>query len=217
MSTPNLDAQLSRLGKARRQLDRERGEAYALATSGQAITAEIAALNTDVQLYERAAHVLASIGEQRQDAAQRHVEALVTKGLQTIFSEELSFHLVPGVRAKTPVVDFVVRSTLSDGTVVDTDVMEARGGGLAATVGFLLRLVILLLSNHRQDTVLFLDETFAHVSAEYEPRLAEFLRELVDKTGVQIVMVTHSDAFLDAADLTYRLEQHDGVTRARAV
>ena len=213
----SLSALKSRLHTARRTLDRERAEALVLAQEGQRVLAEVTALTKEVSLFERAAAVLASIGEERQDTAQKQIEALVTQGLRTIFGEQLSFHLVQGVRAKTPVVDFIVRSTRDDGTVVDPDVMEARGGGLAATVGFLLRLVILLLSRHKQDTVLFLDETFAHVSAEYEPRLAEFLRELVDKTGVQIILVTHSDAFLDAADLTYRFEQKNGVTLVKSV
>lgn len=206
-----------RLGQVRRAVDRRHGEARALYARGQHLSAEIKTLERQVDLHERAAHVLTSIGEQRQDAAQKQIEALVTQGLKTIFSEDLSFHLVPGVRAKAPVVDFVIRSTLKDGTVVDTDVMDARGGGLAAVVGFLLRLVILLLSKDSGETVLFMDETFAHVSAEYEPRLAEFLRELVDKTGVQIILVTHSDAFLDAADVTYRFWQDSGVTLVKAL
>lgn len=203
----------SRLAQARRLVDRQRGEAFALADQGKMLLEEIRQLNQVVELHEKAALVLAAIGEQRQDAAQRSIEALVTQGLQTIFTDDLSFHLVPGVRAKAPVVDLVIRSTLNDGTTVDTDVLAARGGGLAAVVGFLLRLVILLLSKNRQDTVLFLDETFAHVSAEYLPRLIEFLKDLVAKTGVQIVLVTHEDSFQEAADVIYHLKLVDGITQ----
>jgi len=222
--TAQLAALTERLRRARRQLDREAGAARTVAVTGQRLTAEVAHLSGQVDLHEQAAALLASIGEDRQTAAQTQIETLVTKGLQTIFGADLSFHLVPGVRAKTPVVDFVVRSGMNDGTgdtVVDTDVLDARGGGLAATVGFLLRLVILLLSTKGRagssESTLLLDETFAHVSAEYEPRLAEFLRELVDKTGVQIILVTHSDAFTDAADVRYRFELTGGVTTVRAV
>lgn len=204
----------SRLAQARRLVDRQRGEAFALANQGKTLLEEIRQLNQVVELHEKAALVLTTIGEERQDAAQRSIEALVSQGLQTIFGDDLSFHLVPGVRAKTPVVDLVVRSRLADGTTVDTDVLAARGGGLAAVVGFLLRLVILLLSKNRQDTVLFLDETFAHVSAEYLPRLIEFLKDLVTKTGVQIILVTHEESFLEAADVVYKLQLVDGLTHA---
>ncbi len=214
----DLTALLDRLRRTRRRLDQEAGAARAVAITGKRLVAEAATLTAKVDLHERAGALLASIGEQRQAATQTQIETLVTQGLRSIFGEDLSFHLIPGVRAKTPVVDFIVRSTIDDEQIVDTNVMDERGGGLAVTVGFLLRLVVLLLSAHgKGETVLILDETFAHVSAEYEPRLAEFLRELVDKTGVQIVMVTHSDAFTDAADVRYRFELTGGVTTVRAV
>lgn len=213
----DLASTQARIHRVRRTLDEQRGENHALLTTLATVTTDITNLRADITVYERAAHVLASIGEHRQSQAQHQIETLVTHGLHTIFDTNLSFHLVAGTRAKTPVVDFVVRTTMTDGPHIDTDVMDARGGGLAATVGFLLRLVILLLNPHRSGTVIFLDETFAHVSAEYEHRLAEFLRELTRTFDVQIVLVTHSDAFLDAADVTYRLTQHDGVTQARAV
>lgn len=206
---------VERLKQVRRLLERQAGEAQSVALAGKRIKEEIRNLRQQVELCEKASLLLTGIGEQRQSTAQEQIEALVTQGLRTIFNSDLSFHLIQGVRAKTPVVDFVVRSRIGD-TVVDTDLTE-RGGGLAATVGFLLRLVILLLSARRADSVLFLDETFTHVSADYEVRLAEFLRELVDKTGVQIILVTHSDAFNDQADVRYRFEQIGGITSARAV
>lgn len=216
-ATPGTLADLTTtLRRHRRTLDRQVGEARAVAIAGNRVLAEITHLREQITVHEQAAAVLASIGEERQATAQRQIEALVTEGLQTIFGEDLTFHLVTGTRAKTPVVDFVVRSTLN-GSVVETDVLDARGGGLAATVGFLLRLVVLLLSPNRQDTVLLLDETFAHLSAEYEPRLAEFLRLLVDKTGIQIVLVTHSDAFSDHADTRNRFTLIDGLTQVSVV
>jgi DNA repair exonuclease SbcCD ATPase subunit len=203
----------TRLAQARRLVDRQRTEAQMLAQQGRDLLEEIRQLNQVIELHEKAAYVLTAIGEDRQDAAQRAIEALVTEGLRTIFDHDLAFHLVPGVRAKTPVVDLIIESKLKDGTTVETDVLAARGGGLAAVVGFLLRLVILLLSSNKQDTVLFLDETFAHVSAEYLPRLIEFLKDLVAKTGVQIVLVTHDESFLEAADVIYKFTLVDGLTQ----
>lgn len=226
MST-ELAALGDRLHRARRVLDRQVGEARAVAAAGKRTTAEVADLRTKVELHERAAHLLTGIGEQRQAAIQTQIETLVTQGLRTIFGDDMSFHLVGAVRAKTPVVDFVVRST-ADGHTVDTDVMDARGGGLAAVVGILLRVVRLLLASSAgppsaapgspsRSTILGMDETAAHLSPEYEPRLAEFLRQIVDKTGIQIVLVTHSDAYTDHADVRYRFEVRDGVTVVKSV
>jgi hypothetical protein len=205
----------TRLRTTTRHLDRLTGEARAVAQTGRRLSTEVTALHDEADLTTRAAGILTQIGEDRQTETQQAIETLVTRGLQVIFGEELSFHLVPGVRAKTPVVDFIVRTQIADDPPVDTDVMDARGGGLVAVVGFLLRLVVLLLSRADRDQPLILDETFAHLSAEYEGRLAEFLRELVDKTGVQIIMVTHSDAYSDVADVRYRFEARTGATQIR--
>lgn len=161
--------------------------------------------------HEKATTLLNSIGEEKQFAAQAAIEQLVTRGLQTIFDESLSFHIVQDVKARRAEVSFVIRSSLDGGRVLETDVMDSRGGGLSAVVGFLLRLVVMLLrTDTKADNVLVLDETFAHVSDEYLPALGEFLRQIVDKTGVQIIMVTHQPEFMEYADKVYRLSSKGG-------
>jgi DNA repair exonuclease SbcCD ATPase subunit len=193
------------------------GEAQSVGLEGKRVQGEVARLEAEAQLYERAAGVLNSLGEQRQDEAQRQIESLVTRGLQVVFGEELSFHLVSRQERGAATVDFIVRTTLEDGTTVDTAIMDARGGGLAAVVGFLLRLVVMLLEQRTttRDRLMVLDESFAMVSAEYLPRVSEFVRELVDKTGVQMIMVTHQDIFAENADVVYRFTlSKDGATRA---
>lgn len=214
--TTDLDGLSRQIRATRRRLDQRQGEARQVALAGKRITEEVVSLRRDIDLYEKAAAELTKISDERQSSAQAQIESLVTQGLRTVFDEDLSFHLVSGVRAKVPFVDFVVRSVYEDKRVVETSVMEARGAGLSSVVGFLLRLVIMLLSLDKQESILFLDETFAHVSEDYGPRLAEFLREIVDKTGVQIILVTHTHVgeMLEIADKRYKFELgKDGHTK----
>lgn len=202
-----------RIRQRRRELDSFAGQASALRLRHEELLAEVVSLTADISAHERATTLLNSIGEEKQYAAQEAIEQLVTRGLQTIFDDTLSFHILQDVKARRAEVSFIVRSTLANGTVVDTDVMDARGGGLAATVGFLLRLVVMLLrTDTRADNFMVLDETFAHVSEEYLPALGEFLRKIVEKTGVQILMVTHQPEFVDYADKVYRVSAIDGKT-----
>lgn len=204
----------ARARQSRQLVDRQLGEAQQLARHGIELTGEVATLTTALATHEQACAVLTSIGETRQESAQRQIEELVTRALQVIFSDNLSFHLTQEVKGNQSFVGFTLRTTLADGTEVDTD-MDARGGGMAAVVGFVLRLVILLLTPGAR-RFLALDETFAHVSKSYETALAEFLREVVDKAGVQLLLVTHSDAF-DLADRKYRLvlDQATGITEVQ--
>lgn len=202
----------ARLRSSRSRLDREVGVATAVAQRGVQEAEALDTARRHLELLEQAAGLLVRIGEERQESTQASIESLVTHGLRTIFGPELSFHVVPGVRNNAAVLDFVVRTRLENGEELDTPVLDARGGGVAAVVGFLLRLVVLLLAPHRQRMLLVLDETFAQLSEDYEGRLAEFLRELVDKTDVQVLMVTHSHAYSDVADKIYRFRLEAGRT-----
>lgn len=201
----------------RREHDALSGEARSVLTRAKSVKEEIAQLQEEIVLLDRSGIVLNSIGEERQLKAQDTIEQLVTRGLQQIFDDSLSFHIVQTVKAKAASVEFVVRTTLSGGGIVDTPVMDARGGGLAATVGFLLRVVILLLKRQVEGNILILDETFAHVSDEYLDGVGEFLRELVDKTGIQVVLVTHQPSFTEYADAVYRFNTEDGKTKVETV
>lgn len=199
----DLDDQLTRVRTLRRDLDRQAGAALELARRGQAAELEAGRLEAQLESFERICGVLTKIGEREQSEAQHQVEELVTRALQVIFGEELSFRLVPRVLRDQAALDFVLVSRYGD-TVIETPVMEARGGGMAAVVGFVLRLVVLLLTPGVR-RLLALDESFAHVSASYEPRVAEFLREVADKAGVQLLLITHSTAYSELADARYRL------------
>lgn len=194
------------------------GQARTVKSAGLKTQKEVAELTAEKSRYEKAAAVLASIGEQRQQAAQEQVEALVTRGLQSVFGEELSFHIEQVMNGARPEVNFLIRSTLPDGKIIETDVLASRGGGLASVVGFLLRVVIMLLNRSAQQKVIFLDESFGMLSAQYEGRMAEFLRMLADEADIQFIIVTHSDAYSDLADKKYRLElDKHGITTSKEI
>lgn len=214
MST--IDELTLRASQRRRALDGLSGEAKVLVSRIRELRATTNELAEESTTLEQVTHLLNTIAEDKQFKAQQDIEEMVTRGLQSIFDETLSFHIVQTSRGKTSIVEFIVRTTLPD-AVVDTPVMDSRGGGLAAVIGVLLRVVIMLLrTGTQQENLLVLDETFAMVSAEYLPVLGEFLRSIVADTGIQIVMVTHQDQFIEAADKVYRFSQHGGVTKVVA-
>jgi len=191
------------------------GEARALAVQGKQAVTRVDDLERRLTALDQAAEVLLRFGEQRQAEVVNRVETLVTHGLQTVFGEEMTFHIIAEQKAKAQQYEFVVRSKIGEATV-ETPVMDARGGGVAVVVGFLLRLLLVLL---RKDTqrVLVLDESFAQLSEEYVPRLGEFIRELVDSTNVQVILVTHDPTFAAYVDTAYRFEQEAGQTRVSSL
>lgn len=204
----DLDALSVSVRNQRRVLDAKSGEARSVLMRGKELQVEVAELATAANELEKVTILFNSLGEEKQLKAQETIEGIVTKGLQMIFDETMSFHILQTTKAKSANVDFVVRTTLP-GQTVDTSIMDGRGGGVAAVIGFLLRLVVMLLdSSSKQENILVLDESFAMVSAEYLQPLNEFIREIVDKTGIQILMVTHQNEFTEQADTVYRFSHN---------
>lgn len=202
----------ARLRNRQRELDRRTGEALELARRGKEAEAAAARYRAEASVNEQLCAVFTRLGEQHQAAVQRQVEEFVTRGLQVIFGEELSFRLVPRVVRDQASLEFVLVTT-RDGQAVETGVYDG-GGGRAALVGFILRFVMLLLTPGAT-RFLALDESFANVSESFVPRLAEFLREVAYKAGVQVFLVTHSTGYGDVADVRYRLVLGpDGATQA---
>lgn len=209
-----VDQLVARSRSLRRHVDQQIGQLRAVAQSRSQASEQVVRQTALLEELDAVSVFLTSFAEEAQLSMQRKIEALVTHALRTVFDEDMEFKLVADTKARASTLDFVIVSKM-DGVDVETPVIGSRGGGVAAVVGFLLRLVVLLLSENRH-RVMFLDETFAQVSEEYEPRVAEFLREIADKAGVQIVLVTHSSAYSDVADKHYRFRQVDGVTKVEA-
>jgi DNA repair exonuclease SbcCD ATPase subunit len=194
-----------------RDFERRVGAAKGASARLKEVKTEVISLEQAVELHDQAILLLSQFADTRQAEVQAKVEGLVTYGLRIIFGEGMSFHILQDTKNKLAAANFVVRSKAGN-DVVETPIMDARGGGVAAVAGFLLRLIILLLTSKAR-RLLVLDETFAQLSSEYEEPLADFLRELVDRTGTQVIMVTHSSAYDVVADKVYRFTQINGVTK----
>lgn len=203
---------VAEVGRQRTVLARRQGQAEQVDAQITALEDELENLLGRAEQLARVGAMFTTVGEAAQETARDRVEQLATKALQVIFGDEHQFLLLPGERGGQATLELRVRSAYPDGKVVETGVMEARGGGMAAVVGYVLRLVVLLLTPEIRN-LLFLDETFAFVSADYEGRVAEFIRQVADKARVQHVIITHSSAYAEAADEVSRLELGaDGVT-----
>jgi hypothetical protein len=187
----------------RRALDRTAGRAQQVVKAGRAEEAAITRLTAEVDLYARTGALLTRVGEEAQESARAQFEELATRALQVIFGESLSFRLVPGETGGLVTLEPAIRSDYG-GFVTETPVMDARGGGMAAVVGFVLRLVMILLTPGAQ-RVLLLDEPFSMVPAVNRHPLARFLREVADRTSTQVVMITHDPVYAEYADRQVRL------------
>lgn len=199
--------------RAQRQvLDRQSGRAQKVATDGLAVEAAITRLEAQVDVHAKTSALLTSIGEQAQESARGQFEALATQALQFIFGEDYSFRFEAGESGGQATLEPLIWSRHGS-QVIETSVTDARGGGMAVITGFVLQLVMVKLSPKVRD-IMFLDEPFVFVSESYAGRLAEFLREVADRIGVQVVMITHDRVYAEHADVRVRFALgKDGLTQ----
>lgn len=156
--------------------------------------------------------ILHNLEEYWHHSFEERLAALITRGLHTVFEEDMEFMIESKTQGDLSVLDFKLVQRRPDGSILTTDIMGAKGGGVVSVVGFLLRLIVVIAVRPSLRPIIFVDESFAHLSREYVPNMARLLRQLVDETKVQIVMITHEPAFSDVADVLYSVRQSNGVT-----
>ena len=158
---------------------------------------------------------LAAFADERQALVYRQIENTVTEGLRAVFLEDMRLEVSTKMVGSRPEVVFNIVS-VNEEEELRTGIMDARGGGVAAIVGFLIQAVLVLLTPNLRP-IIFLDEAFKNVSAQFQAPLGEFIQELCARTGLQVVLVTHQPEITDYADSHYEFSQTKGKTKIKKV
>lgn len=152
-----------RAGRARRRAGRA-----ALADTGEA-RAHLQRLSAEVQ-----------------QAAHSQIAEVVTMCFEAIFDDPYTFNLkFEEKRGRTEAVLTFERRGFA------APPLEATGGGTVDVAAFALRCAAVMLTRPAPRRLLVFDEPFRFLSERYRPRVRSLLEDLVDKLGLQVIMVTH--------------------------
>jgi hypothetical protein len=203
-----LDRDLARLG----DVLKERAGARAL------LQRQAGVLERDAETHRERAEVLnqvvallAAAQEVWRGGFEAAVGEHVSRGLSGVFGEPLELVVEMGVQADLPVARFRIR----DSTGLETEIMEAEGGGLVNVTSFLLLVLVLLATRPALARLLVLDETLSNLSVDFLPQAAALVRHICEEGKFQLVLVTHREELAEAGDVAYRFSKQDGVTRVR--
>lgn len=133
------------------------------------------------------------------------VEDIVSQALNVVFGGNHRFTIQLDVRSGQPVADYY----LDDGQVItklekpDYD----RGGGKIDVISLALKLAIGELE--QIPGPLFLDEVGKHVSKEYAPNVAYFLKQYCANFDRQIILITHNKDLAEIGDAGLEVTQND--------
>lgn len=159
--------------------------------------------------------VFNALGAKSQEHFKTKVEEFVSYALSKVFEREYRFNLNFKQARKNLTVEFTLASRETG--FAPTSLTDAHGGGVCEVAGFVLRLMFLMLvhNSNRQRLVLFLDEPFSWVSAQFIDNLIALIKELSDRTKVQFVVVTHNEKLAELGDKQYFFSLEDGKTTVK--
>lgn len=183
-------------------------KARMIAKRGKELQQEVAVLVEDTAIYADVALLFQTFSEQEQHAVQDKFEQLISFGLSLIFGDRFKrFRLNAGVERNQVVLNPTLVFEVDNGIEVTSGIMGAHGGGPSDVIGFLLKLLVLIfMGSSKTRPIIFADETFSHLSEEYLPAMSKVIRKFVDELNpeLQIVLVTHQQAFAEVADVVYK-------------
>jgi DNA repair exonuclease SbcCD ATPase subunit len=100
---------------------------------------------------------------------------------------------------------------------VETAPQDARGGGVVDVISLALRLALLEAFRPPVGGPVILDEPAKHVSEEFAPQVAQFLKSFSQSLGRQVIMVSHNQHLADSADVAYLVEMAQGRSSVRRI
>ena len=171
-------------------------------------------LNNKLQAIEKAQLFLQGVAQVTQENLKIQVEDIVNLALDTCFPDEYLFSIDFDIsRGKTEAsLKFTDKRT---GREVDP--MNASGGGVVDLTSFALRVACYVLERN-SDNVIILDEPFRFLSRDLQARAGTILKELSNKMGIQIIMVTHIGEIIDVADRLFEVSKNkNGVSAVKTL
>lgn len=131
------------------------------------------------------------------------IEDIVSEALNVVFGGNHKFMIDLTLRGNQPIAEYY----LNDDSVItklekpDYD----RGGGKIDIIALALRLAVGEMEG--VDGPLFLDEVGKHVSKEYAPSVAYFLKEYSATFGRQIILITHNADLVEIGEVSLAVKR----------
>lgn len=157
---------------------------------------------------------LTELANSRRGSMKKKIEDVVSEALRLIYGPDYKVEMTYGMKNNRSSLDIeMVRTTPELGEVRRE--IGGFGGGMADTISVPLRLMVLL-GSKQAARISVLDESWKHIDGVRIEAVAEFLKMLTDKLGMQIIIATHHEVIREMADRVYTVSESGGKSTVRA-
>lgn len=164
---------------------------------------------------EQAQLIIQAVAKETQEQLSWYINDMVTAAIEAVFpTDNYQFYLEFVQRRGRTEADLFLAN--KEGNRVKPS--DAEGGGLINVVAFALRVALWSLTKATRP-VLLLDEPFHFLhSRDAHEKVAELLRTISEKLGIQIIMITgedESEEIIAGADKVFRVTKTRDVSVVR--
>ena len=197
----------SELESYRKKLERMKGRRQEIENNISDTQIALKERQREYRRHEQAREVIQIVALKTQEKLSYHISEITSLALNTVFQDPyaLTAEFVQR-RNKTECDLYFVR----DDEKVDP--LSASGGGAVDVAAFALRVASWSMQRPRSRNTLILDEPFRYLSSNLLPLAGEMLKEISEKLKLQIIMVSHCEELIEAADKTFTVTIKKGVS-----
>lgn len=136
----------------------------------------------------------------------KRLNGVLDYGIKTVFDDcEYSIEIRVSDNDKAT-IHLVYDSETGD--KIEPNVQQC-GGGIRTVVGILAQIYFIFF--YKVEPIIFIDEGLSQLSSRYVPNLMSLIKELADKNGLKILLITHDDRFLQYATQCYEIDNGKAV------
>ena len=188
----------ARIQTARQKLERARGQAEGLEEMISDLNTELLENRQRSEDGVRAREVLIHVAKATQGRLELQLTDLVSMCMSTVFPGNSKFRVNFEQRRNTLEADLFI---VEQGELLNP--LDSSGGGLLDMAAIGLRIALWSLAPGRP--VFILDEPLKNLSPNKHEASSKLLKDLCDKLGIQIIMVSHSEDIVSYADKVFHI------------
>lgn len=191
-------------------LEQRKGSKMHVETSIQQTKESVRTKKRDLKRHEMALDIVRAAALNTQQQLQFHISDTVSSALDTVFDDPYEM-----------IVEFAQRRNKTECDLffgkddARMSPLDASGCGVVDIASFALRIASWSMQRPRSRNLIILDEPFKHLSSNLLPRAGELLKKVSEEMNLQIIMVTHSDELIDAADKVFKVGVQKRISQVR--
>jgi DNA repair exonuclease SbcCD ATPase subunit len=192
----------------RNKLERQKGQLQQVEKTFTVLKDELRDKKRSLIRHEQAREIIRTVGLETQKSLQFHIEDITSLALEAVFDNPYKLE-----------VDFVQRRNktecdlyfVRDGERVDP--LTASGGGAVDVAAFALRIASWSMAQPHSRNTIILDEPLRFLSVDLQEKASTMIKEVSDKLGIQMILVTHNDTLASFADRVFNVSIKKGVSK----